>query len=224
MKIVCISDSHSKHRQLDMPSGDILLCAGDICFADKGDVITEEQHVRDFNEWLGGLGYKHIVVIAGNHDSILEDKTRANELITNAHYLDQDLIEIEGLKIYGEPRQPEFFNWAFNVSRKNMELVWDLVPDDVDILLTHGPPHGFGDLTKDLHSPMWGPPALVRVGCKHQRCLMDSRLKESPFKLVVSGHIHSDYGQYQNGPTRVVNCSVVNERYHVVNKPIVIEL
>lgn len=224
MKIVCISDTHSKHRELDMPEGDVLLCAGDICFAFKGDHVAEEQHIRDFNDWIGGLGYKHVVVVAGNHDMILEDKQRAKELLTNCHYLDQELIEIEGFKIWGEPRQPEFFNWAFNVSRKNMEHVWELVPENVDILLTHGPPHGFGDIAEDIHPDIFGNKRKIHVGCKHQRRMIDSRLNESPFKLVVGGHIHSGYGQWANGPTRVVNCSVVNERYNAINRPIVVEL
>lgn len=221
MKFVCISDTHTKHRQLDMPEGDVLLHSGDICFAHKGDIYTEEKHIRDFNDWLGELDYKHKIVCAGNHDFILEDKVRAKELLTNATYLDQELIEIEGFRIYGEPRQPEFCSWAFNVSRKNMEHVWELVPENVDILVTHGPPHGFADEANDIHAY---PPKIIRVGCKHQRTMIDSRLTTSPFKLVVCGHIHSGYGQHQNGPTRIVNASVVNERYNAVNKPIVVEL
>lgn len=224
MKFVCISDSHNRHRQLVLPEGDVLLCSGDICFAPKGDLVTGEQHIIDFNEWLGELDFEHIVVCAGNHDEVLEDKQRAKELLTNCHYLDQETVEIEGFKIYGEPRQPEFFNLAFNVSRKNMELVWDMVPEDVDILLTHGPPHGFGDLAQDIRPDIFGNRKMIRVGCKHQRRLMDSRLNESPFKLIVCGHIHSGYGQWQNGSTRIVNCSVVNEKYHAINDPVVVEL
>jgi len=226
MKIVCISDTHSKHEHIDMPEGDILIHSGDICFANKGDQQSELVHLNKFNDWLATLNYKHKIVIAGNHDMILEDsgKEKAKELLSNAIYLDQELVEVEGFRIYGEPRQPEFFDWGFNVSRKRMKDVWELVPENVDILVTHGPPHGHGDIARDMHGGGWGPPRMIRAGCKYQRALIDSRLAEGAFKLVVCGHIHSGYGRHVVGPTQIVNASVVNERYHPVNKPIVIEL
>jgi len=227
VKFVCISDTHSKHRQLVLPEGDVLIHSGDFCFAAKGNYIQEEQHTRDFNDWLGELDFEHKIVIAGNHDMIFEDDPSfARSLITNATYLDQEVLEIGGFRIYGEPRQPEFFNWGFNVHRGKMKDVWAMVPENVDILVTHGPPHGFGDLAEDMHGGIgWGPPQMIRVGCKAQRRMLDSRVEEGdPFKLIVCGHIHSGYGRWVSGPTQIVNASVVNERYRVANKPVVIEL
>lgn len=228
MKFVCISDTHNKHRQLILPKGDVLLHSGDICFANKGDTVGEERHLRDFNEWLGEQDFEHKIVVAGNHDFIFErQRDFAKSILTNATYLDQEMVEIEGFKIYGEPRQPEFFNWAFNIKRNKMADVWDMVPENVDILVTHGPPHGYGDVAADMHGNGWGPPKMVHVGCKAQADMIVSRSGgENPLKLVVCGHVHSGYGQWvlYGGKTRIVNASVVNEHYSVANKPIVVEL
>ena len=120
------------------------------------------------------------------------------------------MYEAEGLKIWGEPRQPEFYQWAFNVHRDNMGLVWDQVPDNIDVLLTHGPPWGVGDRSsRNQH-----------VGCKAQR---EYILEKKP-RLVVCGHIHPGYGVHILGNTTVVNASVVNAKYQVVNPPVVLDM
>jgi len=229
---VCISDTHSKHRELEMPFGNVLLHSGDISYARKGDLLEERKQLIDFSEWLGELPYDHIVVIAGNHDFLFEkEEEEAVEILTqhnpNVHYLNQTSITIDDIKIYGEPRQPEFYNWAFNVSRNSMKHVWDMVPDDVDIIVTHGPPHGYGDVVENNASMdiFSNHNQFERVGCKHARRLIDSRI-EHPLKLVTFGHIHEGYGQWYKpqAGTHLVNASVVNRRYNVVNKPVVIEI
>ena len=40
-------------------------------------------------------------------------------------------------------RQPVFGNWGFNIERGDpIQKKWDMIPDDTDILITHGPPIG----------------------------------------------------------------------------------
>jgi Icc-related predicted phosphoesterase len=227
-KFVCISDTHSKHWDLTLPEGDVLLCAGDISYARKGDLKQEEEQLRDFSVWLNTLSYEHIVVIAGNHDFLFEHKKNvAIDILTdnnpNVHYLDQTSIEINDFKIYGEPRTPRFYDWAFNVSRSGMKDVWDLVPGDTDILLTHGPPLGYGDLVEEVGFDLFsGANKFINVGCKYQKDLIHNM----NLKLVVSGHIHEGYGQWfkPQTSTHIVNASVVNRRYRPVNVPQVIEL
>ena len=51
MRIVCVSDTHSRHRKTVMPPGDILIHAGDI--TRHGDLAD----VADFNDWLGSLNH-----------------------------------------------------------------------------------------------------------------------------------------------------------------------
>jgi hypothetical protein len=41
------------------------------------------------------------------------------------------------------PRQPVFCDWGFNLERgQPIQEKWDMIPDDTDILMTHGPPIG----------------------------------------------------------------------------------
>lgn len=230
-KFVCISDTHTKHRELEMPQGNVLLHSGDISYTYKSDLLEERKQLIDFSEWLGELSYEHIVVVAGNHDFLFEkEEEEAVSILTQhndrVHYLNQSSVTINGIKIYGEPRQPKFYDWAFNVSRNNMKDVWELVPDDVDILVTHGPPLGYGDVVENKTSfDLFHANQFERVGCKHMKNMIDSRI-ENPFKLITFGHIHEGYGQWYKPltNTHIVNASVVNNKYKVKNKPVVIEI
>jgi len=204
MKIVIISDTHGMHRSLDMPDGDVLIHAGD--FTTRGTL----DNVIEFNEWLGTLDYKHKIVISGNHELSLENyPEKAKELITNAIYLKDSSVVIDGVKFYGAPWQPYFFNWAFNLQRgAEIKEKWDLIDNDTDVLITHGPPHGCLD---DI------------VGGKHVGCeeLMKAVHRIQP-KLHVFGHIHSGYGRDRLGPTAMVNASTCTERYEPTNPPVVV--
>ena len=109
-----------------------------------------KEEALSFLEWFMSLdNYKHKIYIAGNHDRLFEDTPNiVRELFEQYHpniiYLQDSSIEVKGLKIYGSPWQPEFCDWAFNLPRgEKLKAVWDLIPDDTDILVTHGPPHMF---------------------------------------------------------------------------------
>lgn len=209
IKIVCFSDTHSRYGQkvLKKPhQGDLLLHAGDFSFE---GAYTE---LSRFDDWLEEQDFDQKIIIPGNHDKTFEtDWENACRRVPAADaILNQWTHEAFGLKIYGEPRQPWFYDWAFNVDRPLMKDVWSLAPSDTDILVTHGPPFGAGDLTRDGR----------RVGCVHQREWIE---KHQP-RLVVCGHIHQGYGIYVIGRTIVVNASICNERYSPSNEPIKIEL
>lgn len=209
--IALISDTHGLHRKLRVPNADILIHAGDFSHA-QGSLAQ----VAGFNDWLGALPHRHRVVIAGNHDFPLEQKPQCRRLFTNAIYLQDEAVTIEGFKIYGSPWQPEFFNWAFNLPRCGSSLAacWEAIPDDTDILVTHGPPFGINDRTANNGRG---------AGCE----LLRNRVEElSNLKLHVFGHIHEAYGQTrvgENGPL-FVNASSLDLRYQLVNEPVVVEL
>ena len=206
-KIVCISDTHSKHRQFSLPDGDILVHAGDIM--NSGWEGTE---VRDFNVWLGEQPHRHKIVIAGNHDWLFEKHRSTRNLLTNAIYLENSGVEIEGLKFWGSPAQPEFCNWAFNYKRgEDIDRIWKLIPDDTDVLITHGPPAGILD---------WIKPGRESLGCRNLR----EAIKRVKPKLHVFGHIHGGHGEDEIPPTKFVNASLLNEAYQPAYKPIVVEL
>ena len=146
-RLTFISDTHTKHDKLNgfLPGGDLLLCAGDI--SSRG-YITE---LENFFKWFNGIdNYDTKVFIAGNHDFGFQDENeKIKGLLTGYKTIDylqderMDLFDEEDqqLVIYGSPWQPEFHNWAFNLPRgEKIKEKWDLIPNDVDILITHGPP------------------------------------------------------------------------------------
>ena len=207
MKIVGISDTHGAHKGLVLPDGDVLIHAGDIT------VHGTLNGVVAFNDWIGRQPHKHKIVIAGNHDFCFEDSDRlaAEAFMTNATYLRDSGCEIDGIKFWGTPWQPWFHDWAFNVgTEKERQAIWDLIPKDTDVLIVHGPPYGYGDLCMSGDRP----------GCK----ALKKTILESKIKLVITGHIHEDYGEFDMDGVRVVNASIMNVHYKPVNKPIVIEM
>jgi Icc-related predicted phosphoesterase len=207
MKIICVSDTHGRHRNFTTPVGDILIHAGDI--------MTDGYRTReisDFNVWLGEQPQAMKLVIAGNHDRAFETTAWAKTMLTNAIYLENSEVEIDGIKFWGSPAQPEFCNWSFNYKRgKDIDRIWRRIPDDTDVLITHGPPAGFRDWTK---------PGEESLGCQDLR----NAVRRVKPKLHVFGHIHGGYGEDHDGTTHFVNASLLDERYQPVNQPIVVEL
>lgn len=211
IRLVCISDTHNAHNQLIVPDGDILVHCGDITM---GGI---ELEFKDFNDWLGTLPHKYKIVIAGNHDLLLEksSKTYKNRLFSNAKYLENDGYTIEeyGLKIWGSPITPEFNNWAFMKQRgAEIAKVWEKIPENIDLLLTHGPPYGILDLV-EYRGPQ---------GCSD----LKEAIKRVKPKFHIFGHIHEGYGAGRTTglDTGFINCSIMNRFYDPVNRPVIIDL
>jgi Icc-related predicted phosphoesterase len=208
MKFVTISDTHFKHSSLVLPKGDILIHAGDI--TRKGD----KSEVVDFLNWFEKQDFEYKIFIAGNHDFLFEKETKANikKLIPKSvTYLNDSAATINGLKIWGSPITPYFFNWAFNRHRGNaIKKHWDLIPIDTDILITHGPIFGVLDKTIDGQN----------VGCKD----LENKIFELKPKVHICGHIHEAYGKVDKYGIQFINASVLDHHYNLVNKPIEFEL
>ena len=205
LRIVCLSDTHNRHADLDVPDGDILLHAGD--FTGRG---TEEE-VAAFGEFLAGLPHSEKVIVAGNHDFLFEsDGARARELLGDVTYLQDAGATVCGLHIWGSPWQPWFHDWAFNLPRgKALAQKWSLVPASVDVLMTHGPPAGILDQTH--HGS--------RVGCEE---LLAALARIRP-RLHLFGHIHEGHGTLLGDPTLSVNACNCDFWYRPVHPPVVIE-
>lgn len=215
MKIVCISDTHNFHDRLEVPEGDMLIHAGDFTLAGS---LSE---VLDFNDWLGTLSHKHKIIIAGNHDTCFgENKMLGFKMITNGTYLLNSGVDIEGIKIWGSPLTPTFKGMrgglTFHADRdgKAMKRTWQGIPKNLDILITHGAPF------RVLDYVVSGSDAGKNVG----DAVLAEKVKQRKPKYHIFGHIHEGYGTVKVGRTKFINCSVVNELYNVVNKPIVINL
>lgn len=216
-RITFISDTHTKHNKLDgfLPGGDILIHAGDL--TSRG-YITE---IENFAKWYDKINnYDTKVFICGNHDfGFQDDYEKVKGLLTGyktIDYLQDDWMMVgedyeKMVKIWGTPWQPEFFNWAFNLPRgeKLMEK-WNLIPTDVDILVTHGPP--FGKLDYVAYDGK-------NVGCED----LLFKVQEIKPKIHVFGHIHESFGYVFDGNTHYINAAVLNGRYEFRNKPVTID-
>jgi|SRR6185369_6144923 len=218
MIIDCISDLHGFYPELQ--GGDLLIVAGDLTARD-----TPEQY-HQFIDWISSQRYKRKIFIAGNHDNIIFKHGGVlkiyQEADSSVQYLCDSGTEFEGLKIWGSPWSLWFPGinphcTAFTGSEEELIDKWEKIPDEVDILVTHTPPHGIMDANfQEKH-------------CGSKGLLGQLIYRIRPF-LHVFGHIHEDYGQRETMACREgkrmhsVNASVVNERYEQVNKPIRIEL
>ncbi len=223
MDITMISDLHGHYPELQ--GGDLLIIAGDITARDK----ISEWNI--FHKWMTSLDYKKIVYIGGNHDGFLEQCLPTKNFISMNYldpedekyeYLCDSGTEFEGLKIYGSPWTPEFMCWNFMKKRgQELKEVWDKIPMDTDILITHGPPYGILDkVTLSSRGD-----EFKHAGDEELRIAVE-RVKPL---FHAFGHIHEQGGKkvhlkHEGCDTICVNASIMNEDYEPVNKPIRIEM
>lgn len=202
-----LSDTHNQHEKFECKGGDILIHAGDCSLRGTHDEIIT------FLDWYKEQNYSHIILVPGNHDfafergpAMMAEECKKRNIIL----LNDSGITIEGIKIYGSAVQPFFHNWAFNRYRgDDIKQHWDLIPEDTEILITHGPPQGILDVVTDRT----GIP-IERVGCWD---LMHKILK-TQVSLHVFGHIHEDRGVKYTGPTTFVNASCLDRMYMPASK------
>lgn len=205
MKLCLTSDLHGKLPQI--PECDVLIIAGDIVPLNAHHPVRARQWFRStFADWLASIPAKRVIAIAGNHDIIFQAATQLMPELPWT-YLEDSGCEVEGLKVWGTPWQPRFFDWAFNLDEPELAERWQLIPDDTDILVVHGPPRGCGDWST-FGNEHCGSPSLRK------------RIEEVQPRLVVCGHIHGGYGRYSIGATTVLNVAHVNEDYRPVHLPV----
>jgi Icc-related predicted phosphoesterase len=189
MRIVAVADTHTFESDLGrLPEGDLLVHAGDLC---RRGTLDE---LRPAAEWIRSQPHRHKVVVAGNHDwcFIREPEEARKALGEGVIYLQDGEAVFDGVRFWGSPWQPEFMEWAFNLPRGDpLAAKWALIPAGIDVLITHGPPSGFGDTSGD-----W-----FRSGCAD---LLDAVRRVRPL-LHLFGHIHQDGGIWQDGGITFAN-------------------
>lgn len=220
LRFVCVSDTHS--REFFVPDGDVLVHAGD--FTKKGT----ELEVMEFARVLRGMPHKYKVVVAGNHDTpfdvknyerILSRQRNPNPcnpfavklLLNQFFYLEDSFVEIGGYKIWGTPWSQQHYIGAFN--SKDKEFLRDKfmqIPNGMDIIVSHSPPYGILDITRDNKSV--GSLSLAQVV---------ERIKP---KVHIFGHIHESHGYTCVDGITYINASVCNNRYQAIYQPIVFDL
>lgn len=211
MKIVVVSDTHNSQNKLVLPKADILIHCGD--WTGRGT----EWEFKLVQQWLEGIcdDYDHIIGIGGNHDFGLqtnrEDIVKKYLTPENFIYLQDEEFVYKGVKFYGSPWTPMFNNWAFMQNDDELAQVWNKIPEDTDVLITHGPPKSI--LDRNQEGELCGSETLY------------NRVKRlDKLKAHVFGHIHEGYGQVKIDTTTFYNCSILNRAYQIQNKPTIIEL
>eukprot|EP01080_Neovahlkampfia_damariscottae_P003134 gene3134-5450_t len=184
VRIVCISDTHEKMGELmettEIPNGDIFIHCGDFSNGGGEDVIKE------FNEQLGKLPHKHKLVICGNHDSYHhQTKEEIQKQLTNCTYIQNESVIIENIKFYGSPTMTVGRIMAFR-AKGNALKIWNQIPLDTDILVTHVPPFGILDQNE---------------GCKVLKEVVE---KIKP-KVHCFGHVHGRNGYVTIDETTFIN-------------------
>jgi len=216
MKIVPISDTHGLHRWVGerargaygrdvpkIPMGDVLVHAGD--FSGFG----ERMETIDFADWVMSLPHKHKVVIAGNHDWFAFNnplETEQHFSRRGIHYLCDSAVTIEGVKFYGTPYTPMFYDWAFMESEDELAKRYAKIHTDTDVLVTHGPPYDILDQNQQK----------IRTGS----VALANRIAQVQPRLSIFGHIHegrdprwTSQGTFQGDKTTFYNVSFLNMAY-----------
>lgn len=220
MKVVLISDCHNQTPDILFNGDeDIIIHAGDMTR------MGRPYEIRSFIQWFGSLPVRNKATIAGNHDFGLEDHNKEEYerafgisvvddfFAHKIHYLQDSSITIDGVSIYGSPWSPEFNDWAFNLKRGQVsDQFYSTIPMDSDIIVTHSPLAFCLDRTKGGDY----------VGCES---LYNKIVSYEKKVLHVCGHIHEGYGiKCINDKVTTVNASLLDERYKLVNRPIVYHL
>jgi 3',5'-cyclic AMP phosphodiesterase CpdA len=210
MKIVALSDTHGRHSNVVVPDGDVLVVAGDILRCGS------RKEIPAYREWLASLPHEWKLIIAGNHDWAFQNTpSEAWRLLRgglrNIIYLRDAYITLDGVKFWGAPWQPEFFDWAFNLPRgAPLDAVWSKIPDDTDVLITHGPPLDIMDY--NMRDQRFGDADLLR------------HIQRVKPKVHIFGHAHAARGEMRRYNVRFYNVAICNESYEPVNLPMVIEV
>lgn len=205
MRLVCLADTHNLHHDIAIPEGDILIHAGDC--TDGGT----RNETSDFLEWLAEQPHKHKILVPGNHDFFFQKPENIKNVPEQIHLLIDKGIEIEGVQFWGSPFTPGIGNWAFNRERgADIKKHWDLIPETTNILITHTPPHGILDQIG----------SGLNLGCEELAQILE--IVQPKYHLF--GHIHHSSGSLKRARTQYYNLSLLDERFRIMNSPVLLDL
>jgi len=194
VRVVCISDTHGRHRDLHLPEGDILIHAGDFTHFGK------DKDVIDFNDWLGTLPFQHKIVVNGNHENNAPWQGKVVELLTNACFLKHTSVMLSGLHIYGTD-----FCWPM----RSESPLYALIPKGVDIVIAHGPVKGLADGGMGCQALQWA------VGRMRPRLVVSGHIHEAHGRCEGRGALRG---------TTFVNAANCRDGYSIGWGPIVVDL
>jgi Icc-related predicted phosphoesterase len=206
MRFVFLSDTHNYLNRIVVPDGDVLVIAGDVTGRGR------DSEIHNFNKHVAKLPHPIKLYTPGNHDMFEDKISLVKQQLTSVITLIDEPYEIGGLKLWFSPYTPTFYNWGFMRDRgAQIKQHWDIIPSDIDILVTHGPPFGILDFTDIDQKP---------VGCEDLRAAVD-RIEP---RYHVFGHIHERYGRHDSKNTCFLNVSCCNLHYDPINPPVVVDI
>lgn len=229
MKLVVISDTHTMHKKLTIPECDVLIHCGD--FTHQG----KYWKVKDFLGWFNEQPGKRKVLIAGNHEQTFDRdhgaynaacRDLACNLYDSIDYLENQELVIDGIKFYGTPWTPWFYDWGFNgiIDRnlpfthngsRGLTKVYSEIPKDVQVLICHGPPNQVLD---------WSERGDERTGSVEMRKLTSGG-DLLQLRLYLCGHIHESRGvEVCDGGITFINASSLSRDYETMRQPFIVHL
>jgi Icc-related predicted phosphoesterase len=208
MKIWFISDTHGEHAQLKVPDVDLVVHCGDE--SNDGDPWVNEKEARQFFEWFSKINIPTKMFVPGNHSTAIEKELIQRSEYPSVQFLIHEETEWMGLKIFGSPFTPQFYDWAYMKPREDLDSDWQMIAEEVDILITHGPPKGILDVTRDFST----------------RLPVHERIKP---RIHAFGHIHDEQGirncdLIMRDTTQFINCSVCDISGRFENNGFVVEI
>ncbi len=219
MIIWFISDSHTRHAELTVPRADVVIHCGDEANARKP--WMNKLQSRDFFDWFVGLEIETKIFVPGNHSTAIAEGLLKPEDYPSVRFLIHAAMTLEGIQIFGSPYTPAFFDWAYMKPRDELDAIWATIPNSTDILVTHGPPKGVLDVTRD-----WRTKVPIHVGSKSLTRHVEQRIQP---RIHAFGHLHDEtgirnFGTVTLGDTQFINCSVVNLDGEFANNGMLIEV
>lgn len=219
MKIWFISDTHTRHAELTVPRADVVIHCGDEANVRKP--WMNQLQSKNFFDWFVNLEIETKIFVPGNHSTAIAEGLITPAHVPSVHFLIHEAMELGGLRIFGSPYTPAFFNWAYNKDREELDGYWAEIPGDTDLLITHGPPKGIRDVTRH-----WRTKEPIHVGSKKLTRHVTERIRP---RIHAFGHIHDEAGINNFGcETRdgiqFINASCCDLKGNLVNHGLVVDV
>lgn len=235
MKIIAFSDIHANFSKSIKKEIDSIIENNDIeVIICAGDFSSNNINFYSFLEYFNSFNVKNKIIVAGNHDIDLTNQNSSmNKHIMkemNIIYLEDSEVIIDGIKFYGTPWTPTFMNWAFMKDDLELSNIFDNIPEDTDVLISHGPPYGILDETKIIEKKRKSiynnfdykiKETIKSVG---SISLLEEVNKRKNIKYHIFGHVHTGYGYKNIENKNFYNVSLLNDFYKFQNPPTLIEI
>ena len=207
MRLVFVSDTHGQHEEHGVLEADLLVHCGDLC----GGARRGEEEIARLDDWFSRQRAEQILVVGGNNDLAVQRRLeQGRPAFRHARVLQDEAVEVGGLRIYGSPWVPDLAGMAYYADTAELKRRWAAIPDGLDLLITHTPPAGVLDRSSSGQ----------RLGCRQLARAVAARAP----RVHAFGHVHASYGTAQSGGTTFINASSLARGQPRLRPPVVLEL